>query len=148
MKHLYSKTIIYTLFFVVFIFTPFITFATPSVNSAPASITQQSAGSNYQPITPGGESFFGGGGFEAMLEKIFQISIYGTVMLAVVMIIFGGLQYMGSESVFQKGAGKDKIYAALAGLLLALISILMLSTILPSGGSGDAFRINIFQTSQ
>lgn len=113
-----------------------------------------SGGSKYTPITPGYSALFGGGGiggggFEGMLTRIFELTIYFTVILSVIMMIVGGLKYMGSESFFKKGEGKEQIFAALSGLLIALVSILIISTILPgwSGGGasgGGQFRINIF----
>ncbi len=113
-----------------------------------------SGGSKYTPITPGYSALFGGGGIgggglEGMLTRIFELTIYFTVILSVIMMIVGGLKYMGSESFFKKGEGKEQIFAALSGLLIALVSILIISTILPgwSGGGasgGGQFRINIF----
>lgn len=101
-------------------------------------------GGEYKPITPGYQSFFQSGtDFSGMVTSIFKTSITLTIVLAVIMMIVGGIQYMGSESVFAKGAGKDKIYAALGGLLIALVSILLISTILP-GGDGGSFKIDIF----
>jgi hypothetical protein len=112
-----------------------------SVVSQPVIINDSPT--QYRPITPGGSSFFGGAGFEEMLQKIFTIAIYFTVILSVLMIIYGGLEYMGSESVFKKGQGRERIFAALMGLLVALVSILIIATILP-GYQGNVFRINIF----
>lgn len=103
------------------------------------------AGDSYQPITPQFRQIFGGFGdsFEGMIQSLFEKILYFTVILSVIMIIVGGVEYMGSESVFKKSDGKGRIFAAIGGLLIALISILVISTILP-GGSGNAFRINIF----
>jgi hypothetical protein len=118
-----------------------------NIESNPSSVYINDGG-GYQPITPGYSAIFGGnsiggGGFERMLTRIFELTIYFTVILAVIMMIIGGLKYMGSESFFKKGEGKEQIFAALSGLLIALVSILIISTILP-GGSGTEFRINIF----
>ena len=108
-------------------------------------VSNSASGSKYKPITPGYQTFFDGRtGLGGMIETIFTVSITITIVLAVIMMIVGGIQYMGSESVFAKGAGKDKIYAALGGLLIALVSILMISTILPSKGDGTKFIIDIF----
>ncbi len=52
-------------------------------------------------------------------------------VLAMVMIVVGGLEYMTGELVSAKEAGKDKIRHALLGLLLALGSWLILNTINP-----------------
>jgi hypothetical protein len=157
MNHLFSKIIKFSSFFIfaLFIFYSFLlptTFAIGNVVSNPLSIiTSGSEGSgggggsgSYQPITPGYQNFFRGATtFEKMLERIFEVSVYFTVILAVIMIIVGGVEYMGSESVFKKGQGKERILAAISGLLIALISILIISTLLP-GGTGTVFEINIF----
>lgn len=114
------------------------------IGSPAPRINDLNSGGKYRPITPGYSSFFTEGtDFGKMVETIFKLSITITIVLAVIMMIVGGIQYMGSESVFAKGAGKDKIYAALGGLLIALVSILMISTILP-GGNGGTFEIDIF----
>jgi hypothetical protein len=47
------------------------------------------------------------------------------------MILLGGVQYMTSEAMGSKEAGKEKIKNALWGLRLAIISWLILSTINP-----------------
>ena len=51
--------------------------------------------------------------------------------LAVLMMIFGGIQYMSTDAIFDKKEGKKKIGAALGGLLLAILSWLILNTINP-----------------
>lgn len=109
-------------------------------NNAPGSPNRSG---EYQPITPGGRTFFESSDFEGMVQKIFELTIYFTVILAVIMIIAGGVEYMGSESMFKKGEGKARIFAAISGLLIALVSILVISTLLP-GGNGNTFEINIF----
>lgn len=53
-------------------------------------------------------------------------------ILAVVMIVIGGLQYMTNELVSAKNAGKEKIKNAITGLLLALAAWLILYTINPN----------------
>ncbi len=127
---------------------PLFSFAggTPSTTASPQK--SNSSGAEYKPITPGFSQIFGSSSsFEGMIENIFKKSVYFTVILAVIMMIAGGLEYMGSESVFKKGEGKERIFAALSGLLIALVSILLISTILPGftgEGSGGAFKVNIF----
>lgn len=66
---------------------------------------------------------------ESYLPAIFQLSIGIAGVLAVIMLILGGLQYMGSETVGGKQDGRDRITAALGGLLLALAAFLILQTI-------------------
>ncbi len=142
-----SKIIILSMVFL-FTIVPVVGFAAGSVVGNPtaqAGASGNAGGGQYTPITPGYQSFFKQGtSFEGMISSIFIVAVSFSVLLAVIMMIAGGIQYMGSESVFSKGAGKDKIYAALGGLLIALISILLISTIVPGFKGGNKFEINIF----
>lgn len=62
---------------------------------------------------------------------IFKFSIALAAFLAVIMIIWGGVQYMTSEVPFIKIEGKNKIGGAVAGLVMVLASYLILATIDP-----------------
>lgn len=75
---------------------------------------------------------------------IFKIAIGLCGALAVIMIIIGGIQYMGDESIFSKTEAKSKITAAIFGLLIALGSYALLNTINPALLGG---KINIKQVS-
>ena len=144
MKHQLSKIISF-LIVLFFVFAPIFALAQPSTVTNPTS-GGSSGSSTYEPITPGYQSFFNKGtDFAGMLTRIFEVSIMLTIILSIIMIIWGGVEYMGSESVYSKGAGKERIYAALSGLLIALISILLISTLVP-GGNGTEFTIDIFGT--
>lgn len=152
---MFSKIIISAICFI-FISIPLISFA--AIGQEPTAIGVTSTGGavvnaspvsggvtaeNYEPITPGGTGFFGEGSglsLPGMLEWIFKTSITVTILLAVLMLIMGGIQYMG-ENVFAKGEGKQRMQAALGGLLIALTSILLLSTIWSGGGNGLSFTI-------
>jgi hypothetical protein len=153
MNHLRSKIIssLVVLFFTTF---PLIGLTQSDIVSDAQPSGGGAASGEYTPITPGYSAIFGGNslggnGFEGMLTRIFELTVYFTVILSVIMMIVGGLKYMGSESFFKKGEGKEQIFAALSGLLIALVSILIISTILPGwtgGGAsgGGQFQINIF----
>lgn len=65
------------------------------------------------------------------LSQAFQFGLAIAAALAVIMIVWGGVQYMLSESMFGKEDGKGKIKDAIWGLLLALVSWLILYTINP-----------------
>ena len=52
-------------------------------------------------------------------------------VLAVVMIVIGGLEYMTSELAHTKESGKDRITHAVLGLLIALGAYALLFTINP-----------------
>lgn len=76
-------------------------------------------------VTLGGEEQF-----RDYLNNAFKIGITIAILLAVIMIVIGGIQWMG-ESVFGKEAGKKKIQDAIWGLVLALAIFLILNTINP-----------------
>ena len=65
------------------------------------------------------------------LNLIVKIIIGICGVLAVVMIVMGGIEYMTSELVSSKEAGKERIRNALFGLILALFSWSLLYTINP-----------------
>lgn len=69
--------------------------------------------------------------FPRYINMIYKISIWVAGILAVVMIVIGGIEYMGSESMFGKGAGKEKIWNAIIGLVMILSCALILNTINP-----------------
>ena len=52
-------------------------------------------------------------------------------VLAVVMIVIGGIQWMGTDSIFDKNEGRERIKNALFGLLLMLSAYTLLNTINP-----------------
>jgi hypothetical protein len=65
------------------------------------------------------------------LSQAFSFGLAVAAALAVIMIVWGGVEIMLSESVFKKDDGKKKIKDAIYGLLLALVSWLILYTINP-----------------
>jgi hypothetical protein len=65
------------------------------------------------------------------IEYVFKFSIALAVLLAVVMIIFGGFKYMMSAVPYLKIEAKSTITNAIMGLLGALASYLILQTIDP-----------------
>jgi hypothetical protein len=66
------------------------------------------------------------------LNIIFKMGIGICAALAVIMIVIGGIQYMGEESVFGKTEAKGKIMAAILGLFIALGAFAILNTINPA----------------
>jgi hypothetical protein len=62
---------------------------------------------------------------------IFKIAIGLCAVLAVIMIVIGGVQYMGDESIFGKTEAKKSITSAILGLIIALGSYALLNTINP-----------------
>ncbi len=70
-------------------------------------------------------------GIGCYLNIIFLLAIGICGVLAVVMIVISGIQYMGDESVFGKTEAKSKILSAILGLFIALGAYLILNTINP-----------------
>ena len=67
----------------------------------------------------------------AFFGQIFNYGIAVAAVLALIMIIAGGIQYMTTDSWNKKEEGKERIRNALYGLGLALVSWLILYTINP-----------------
>ena len=67
----------------------------------------------------------------SFLNSAFQFGLALAAALAVIMIIWGGVEVMLSESMFSKDEGKKRIKDAVIGLLLALFSWLILNIINP-----------------
>jgi len=65
------------------------------------------------------------------LGGIFNFVLGLTALFAVVVIAFGGIQYITTDAIQGKSDGKARITRALLGLLLALISYIILYTINP-----------------
>ena len=65
------------------------------------------------------------------LSQAFQFGLAIAAALAVIMIVWGGVQIMTTDSWTGKSDGKQKIWDAIWGLGLALISWLILYTINP-----------------
>ena len=67
----------------------------------------------------------------AYLNQMIKIFIGLCAVLSVVMIIVGGLEVMTSELAHTKQAGKERIWQAVFGLLIALGAYALLNTINP-----------------
>lgn len=79
---------------------------------------------NSTPFYPADEGSLG-----TYVNLIIKLVIGISAVLAVLMIVMGGIEYMGSELISSKEAGKDKIQNALFGLLIALGAWALLNTI-------------------
>ncbi len=66
------------------------------------------------------------------LEGIFILAIAVAGGLAVIMIIWGGIQYMSTDAISGKSEAKNTIQNAIWGLLLAISAWLILNTINPN----------------
>lgn len=69
--------------------------------------------------------------FGQYLNIMIKLIIGIAAVLAMIMIVTGGIEYMTSELVSGKEAGKETITNAILGLLIALGSFLILNTINP-----------------
>jgi hypothetical protein len=88
----------------------------------------------YQPLESTafpGVTLNSGVSLGTFLAEAFQFGLALAAALAVIMIVWGGVEIMLSESVFKKEDGRKKIWDAIWGLGLALVSWLILYTINP-----------------
>lgn len=69
--------------------------------------------------------------FETYIQYIFNLAIALSAVAAVLVIVWGGFQYITSDSFRGKDEGKKTIWKAVQGLLLVLCSYLILRTIDP-----------------
>ena len=81
------------------------------------------------------------------LNPMISIFIGICAVLAVIMILWGGIEYMGSELISSKEAGKERIRNAIFGLLLALGAWTLLNTINPNLLNSDISTPNANITS-
>ncbi len=90
----------------------------------------------YHPLAPiagfiDGDITISPEGLTAYLNTVFRFGIALAGLLAVIMIIWGGLEYLSTDAINGKSEGKKKIQEAFQGLALALLSWLILYTINP-----------------
>lgn len=111
---------------------------TPPIVVPPGPTGPANQTTNYVLLSPinveGGITNFDSSKTNALgtyLNKMIQIVIGLAAVMAVVMIVIGGIEYMTSELISGKEAGKDRIQGALLGLLLALGAFTLLFTINP-----------------
>ncbi len=69
--------------------------------------------------------------FASYIKTLVRIAIGLIGILAVVMIVVSGVQYMGSSMFTEKEAAKSRLWGAVTGLILAISSVLILRTINP-----------------
>ena len=94
---------------------------------------------SYEPLVGGAFTGFGDtitsnttDQLSTFLSQAFQFGLAIAAALAVIMIVWGGVQIMTTDSYTGKSEGKTKIWDAIWGLLLALVSWLILYTINPA----------------
>ena len=69
--------------------------------------------------------------FDDYISYIFKFAIAISVFLAIIILIWGGFEYMTSEIPSQKSDGKSRMKNAIGGLIMVLASYLILQTIDP-----------------
>lgn len=74
------------------------------------------------------------------VKGLFALTIGVAAVLAVIMIVIGGVQYMSTDAISGKSEGKEKITQALYGLLLAISCWLILYVINPNLLNFDVMR--------
>lgn len=69
--------------------------------------------------------------FRTYVQTTINLLIALSAVVAVVMIVWGGLEYMTSVSIDGKSSGKDRITNAIYGLILILCSYIIIRTVDP-----------------
>ncbi len=64
-------------------------------------------------------------------NTVYKIGIGIAAVLAIIMLVFGGVQYMSTDALSGKSEGKSKMTRAIFGLILALGSFVILNTVNP-----------------
>src|SRR3989344_2455435 len=109
---------------------------TPDVPPFPTTSTKDSNYTLLAPLPIIGESVDltenPSAAFGKYLNAMIKLIIGIAAVLAVVMIVIGGIEYMTSELISSKEAGRERITQAILGLLVALGAYALLNTINPS----------------
>ncbi|MDP3725713.1 MAG: hypothetical protein Q8R36_00775, partial [bacterium] len=94
---------------------------------------KQVAQVTYAPLSPlpGSGSTISGAGTVKYLQDIIFLAIGIAIVLAVLMLVIGGVQYMASDAFTSKDDAKDRMTMALFGLLIAFGAYLLLDAINP-----------------
>ena len=120
------------------------TCATPPTCTSPSVVSSDGCSCTYVLLAPlpnpdGGTTKpdfdptgTGGGALGGYLNMMIKLFIGICAVLAVIMIVVGGIEYMTSELPGLKSEGKDRIVQAILGLLLALGAWTLLNTINPN----------------
>ncbi len=81
--------------------------------------------------------------FGQYMSTLFTTFITVAAVLAVLMIVIGGIQYITSFSGSGKEQGKERIWNAVFGLLIAVSAFLILQTVNPDLVSSDTLSLDI-----
>lgn len=99
----------------------------------------------YTPLAPlpGTTNEEGAADIQTYIPGIFKLAIGIAGVLAVLMIIIGGVEYITTDAIQGKSEGKARIQNALWGLVLVLVSWILLYTINPKL---TVFNLNVETT--
>ena len=91
------------------------------------------AAGEFVPLEPSLKSIltYDSNNLPGFFNSVFRLGVGAAALLAVIMIMIGGFQYLTSDIPGQKSDGKDKIKGAIYGLLLILLSVVILNVINP-----------------
>ena len=113
--------------------------AAPSSAAQPAggaATAQTSASGNFVPLAPIPGLTQGvvanSSGLANFLNNLYKYLVGAAAILAVIMIIWGGLEISTKDSVSKKSDGKARITQAIFGLILVLSPVIVFSIINPS----------------
>ena len=141
-KNLKSKVAVQI--FIVFVFILAVTAIAPLIsqaqttNNVPASYTLLApiplgnSGTPVSSVTVGCDANGKNCGIQQYVVDVLNL-IYGmATVLAIIVIIIGGIQYMSTDAISGKQDGKKRINDALWGLLIVICSYIILYTINPN----------------
>ena len=123
MLNTFKKTFVIMFFFSLFLASPlFVSAGTDYTTLAPIT--------GYVGVNDGIEKI-DEKSFSTYLNNMFKLGIALCTGLAVLMLIIGGIQYVSSDAWSKKTDGRERMFAALFGLLIALGSYALLQTLSP-----------------
>jgi len=128
-----QKTLYFALVLTVFIASLFAVFVPSDLEAATANQVQSRAseGTYYPLVNIPGTSNKAQGDIGSLANALFRIGIILAALLAVIMVAIGGVQYMTTDAVSGKSEGRDRIFNAVLGLILALLIWVILNEINP-----------------
>jgi D-alanyl-D-alanine dipeptidase len=100
-----------------------------------ATTTPTYSASSYELITPIGNISSvkdqDAGGLSGFFNLLIKIAIALAGAIAVLMVIVGGIQYLGTDSIWEKGESVSRMTGAIGGIILLLCSYTILYIINP-----------------
>ena len=127
-------------FFIIFIFLfilglPVFSFAQNNNTTLQATVKQDFSASSYKLINPIGNiaevQDQDSGGLSNFFNLLIKIVIALAGAIAVLMVIVGGIQYLGTDSIWEKGESVSRMTGAIGGIILLLCSYTILYIINP-----------------